>query len=902
LLFKSFSELKNNLIDLNNTVHNIKNYYAHLPTNDLQNQPEKLSDHVKLVNDTALKLVSLYELEYVINNIIKEICISLKCENSKTGDFVKELFLGSIHFHDFGKVNENFQVDRMQNAMFSRVKLLIGNKHSILSAFLFINVYLKKLEELKLNSEINTSIGGIICAFADTILKHHSKSIDVSDIEKDKCDELTRYLPMMGMNRYSQYWESILNQKKVFEEEIFVNLPDEEPFALYVLLKLNFSLLTAADYLATLSYQYNFTLPPETELNWFGVLSQNEKKQFYIRFKESTPYNRRATENNESKIDLLSLKGISNKNLNKLRNQMLLEVVSNIKANPDKKLFYLKAPTAAGKTNISIAATLEMLQQDEKLNKVFYVFPFTTLVSQTYKTIKDTLKLDENQIIQLHSRAEWHIKNSEEANDGIYHEWENHIDNLFVHYPFTLLSHIKFFDILKSNKKEINYLLHRMANSIVVIDELQSYSPKFWDHVNYFITHYSKIFNIRFLLMSATLPEIGRLTIIDSNEWVQLIERPELYFQNPNFSQRTTFDFSLLKYKFELENYEKLNQLADIVESKAEEYSKNNKGSVKVIIEFITKRSAGEFLKTVQRHPILKEYKILILTGTVLEPRRQEIITWLKDTRWMIDHPKVLLISTQVVEAGVDIDMDIGFKDTSLIDSDEQLAGRVNRNANNTGSVVYLFNLDGEGIVYKGDERLSVQRTLSANDKQKIYNLKNFDFLYDKIIEKLIKEKTTGLISRFRQYKEYLKKLHFREINREFQLIQDQTKSIFVPLSLPMSSFSNIEQEQLLKLKIFPEGEKISGKKIFQIYENIIKNRSSDFIRNRDYIHKIQSLLSKFTISVYPLTAETIKKQVRTEEEIEKHGYIYWADYSYYYSYETGLNFKNPLLEDSNFI
>jgi len=891
LLFKSFNELENDIVDLSGNVSNLDIYLAHLPAVNPEQAKEKLQVHILLVNKTALRLICIYKLEDVIDNLIKKILHLLNCDEQRVGNFIKELFLASIAFHDFGKLNENFQAERMQNSSFKKVKLLLGSHHSLLSAYLFLNYYLQKLEALKINYELANSLAGIICAFADPILKHHSPTLDIGDLEEDKCNELCRFLPMIGMNSNATYWSDILKEKKYFTQSILTK--GKEPFAIYALVKLNFSLLTAADYLATLCYQYNFPLPAETETSWYGILSSQNKKELYECFKNSTDYNEAALVDTELLGNILftDLQEFSKDNLNKLRSRMLAESVHNVRQHSTKKLFYLKAPTGAGKTNISLAVALEMLQQDEQLDKIFYVFPFTTLITQTYKSIKETLKLDESQIVQLHSKAEWHEKNVEENADGTYGtNWENHINNLFVQYPIVLLSHIRFFDILKSNRKESNYLLHRIANSIVIIDELQSYTPKFWEHVNYFLTHYSDVFNIRFILMSATLPEIGKLTIDNSAEWVQLLKQPNCYFQNPNFSKRVEFDFTLTENKLSGEKEQKLTALADFVVEKSEDYAIKNNGNVKAIIEFITKRSAGEFLEAINLDKKFSHYTILMLTGTILEPRRKEVVNWLKNKEWLNQHPKVLLISTQVVEAGVDIDMDIGFKDTSLLDSDEQLAGRVNRNADKAESVVHLFHLDGEGVVYKGDERLPIQRSLPNEEKQRIYKLKEFNLIYDKIIDKLIKEKTTGIIKRFGQYKEYLQKLNYRDVDWEFQLIEDnQTKSVFIPLSIPLNMISENEQKKLKSLNVFPNEGKISGKDIFKLYEDAIKNRKGDFIQNRDNLRQIQSLLSKFSISVYPQTAEAIKRQVRSEEEIERYGFIYWADYQGFYSYEEGL-------------
>src|SRR5690606_27921607 len=102
------------------------------------------------------------------------------------------------------------------------------------------------------------------------------------------------------------------------------------------------------------------------------------------------------------------------------------------------------------------------------------------------------------------------------------------------------------------------------------------------------------------------------------------------------------------------------------------------KGSVYTIIELIFKKTASEFYDLIRNNDFFDE--IFVLSGTILPHRRKYIVNFLKNK--INRTKKILLITTQVVESGVDIDMDLGFKDRSLIDSDEQLAGRINRNVN----------------------------------------------------------------------------------------------------------------------------------------------------------------------------------------------------------------------------
>lgn len=94
------------------------------------------------------------------------------------------------------------------------------------------------------------------------------------------------------------------------------------------------------------------------------------------------------------------------------------------------------------------------------------------------------------------------------------------------------------------------------------------------------------------------------------------------------------------------------------------------------MIEFIKKQSAMDFYNMFIEENEIDGLKIALMTGDDNIHERKKIINEVK-----AESGKILLIATQVVEAGVDIDMDIGYKDTSKIDSEEQFMGRINRSA-----------------------------------------------------------------------------------------------------------------------------------------------------------------------------------------------------------------------------
>ncbi len=510
-------------------------YWAHLPPDTesrKDDDPETLAEHCDLVNDYALRLCAAHHLEPVIDKLI-EASLSLNDglkQSAEVKGFLKTLFFNVVGFHDFGKVNENFQVLRMKNAKEFRENkesgLIPTYGHSFLGTYIFIAHHLEKLLDLELDPDAEASLTVFIYALSYPILCHHRPSlIDAeSDLQKAELarwfNELNRYLSLYQSSFDDEISDYFLGQE--FSHH-WNDYWDSSPssFPLYALIKLGFSLLTASDYLAT--HEYMSDAP--TEDSDLGVFSR-DRIQEIAEYLRSNGHNKVAYDALDShEFEFPADK--SRDNLNTLRKGMAVEVIRTVKVNLDGRLFYIEAPTGGGKTNLSMIAVMELLLADPKLNKVFYVFPFTTLITQTYEALRDTLNLQPDELVELHSKAGFHSKLSDEAQkDGEYgDEKKDFIDNLFALYSVTVLSHVKFFDVLKSNRKETNYLLHRLTNSVVVIDELQSYNPNIWDKMLYFISQYAEFFNIRFIVMSATLPKISALNIglTQKPEFVELL-------------------------------------------------------------------------------------------------------------------------------------------------------------------------------------------------------------------------------------------------------------------------------------------------------------------------------------------------------------------------------------------
>ncbi|MCF6173999.1 MAG: hypothetical protein L3J44_09520, partial [Campylobacteraceae bacterium] len=88
--------------------------------------------------------------------------------------------------------------------------------------------------------------------------------------------------------------------------------------------------------------------------------------------------------------------------------------------------------------------------------------------------------------------------------------------------------------------------------------------------------------------------------------------------------------------------------------------------------------------------------------------------------------------ATQVIEAGIDIDMDLGFKDISTLDSEEQFLGRINRSATKENAKVIFFDMDDANQIYKNDNRIPY--TLKTDIYRKILVDKDFEYFYKNVL------------------------------------------------------------------------------------------------------------------------------------------------------------------------
>ncbi|MCY6958356.1 CRISPR-associated helicase Cas3' [Clostridium brassicae] len=820
-------------VDLDKFIANSNKIYAHI----LNERKERLKEHIDLAVEYLYKIIESKKLDNVFlnfeNGLVNE--LSLKGKN-----FYREMLLNTIYMHDLGKINCNFQYVKMGNNEFKNAKGLSVNNtnHSMLSSLIYLNHYFNEIEghDVKEDRE-DLTIFMLLNAYI--ISKHHG-ALDSFDEFKEKLlddDGEGKRLYTDQLSIFNEvYKEQIIFNKEnkllmrifnVVEKSLARKEEENKEISIcfYIYERFLSSLLLACDYYSTSHFKN------QSEIKELGEIDDINK--FYDVFKNTEVYKSIRQYEKESYCKTNDFSNI--KNINILRNEMFLDAENSFLENLDNNIFYLEAPTGSGKSNVSLNLSFRIIEKCKDINKIFYVYPFNTLVEQNIKTMENIFESSSvmkdiaviNSVVPIKTKGkvikERRKKDADENEDSDVINYEEALlDRQFLHYPIVLTTHISIFNYLFGTSKDNLFPLAQMANSVVVLDEIQSYRNSIWKEIITFLKYYSELLNIKFIIMSATLPNLNKL--IDGDiETVTLIGDREKYFKNPIFKNRVVPDFSLL----EVEGNVKEQLLKHVIKT-----SKKIEGNI--LIEFIKKDTATKFFKDlIECRSELskgdKEKQIELMTGDDNSIERNIIINKIKNNK------NIILVATQVIEAGVDIDMDIGYKDISMLDSEEQFLGRINRSCKKLQCKVYFFDLDAASNIYKNDIRKEKNINLKSKDIRDILINKNFQDFYDYVLKELNKHASNLTDKNFNDFiKNSINKLNFKQIEERMKLIDERYE---------YSAFLN----RTLKLE---NGEILDGEKVWNDYISLLKGSSLDYAEQKVRLSEVKSKLNYFIYKV----------------------------------------------------
>lgn len=339
------------------------------------------------------------------------------------------------------------------------------------------------------------------------------------------------------------------------------------------------------------------------------------------------------------------------------------------KASGPQGIYTLTVPTGGGKTYSSIRYALHHAQK-HKLDRIIYIIPYTSIIEQNAQAIRDFLEVEGDQfpwVLEHHSNLEperqtWRDK-------LIAENWDA---------PIIFTTMVQFFDTLFSGGTRGARRMHQLSKSVLIFDEIQTLPIKcvhlYCNAINFLVSHAGTTA----LLCTATQPLLDKLKSPDKGQLVVPKEN--------ELVEDVAGLFDQLK-RVTVSNKVRLNDgwtEAELAELAVAEYTQ--KGSCLVIVN--TKKWAQQLHKAC-KDKVDKE-SLFHLSTSLCPAHRKKILERVRQR--LDDELPVLCISTQLIEAGVDVDFASVIRFLAGLDSIAQAAGRCNRNGKHQQGIVHVVN------------------------------------------------------------------------------------------------------------------------------------------------------------------------------------------------------------------
>ncbi|MEG2380384.1 MAG: CRISPR-associated helicase Cas3' [Oscillospiraceae bacterium] len=442
--------------------------------------------------------------------------------------------------------------------------------------------------------------------------------------------------------------------------------------------------------------------------------------------------------------------------LNKKRTEILKNCLNC--GNGERGMYTLTVPTGGGKTISSLAFALKHAVK-HGCSRIVYVIPYTSIIEQTAKIFRDIL--GKENVLEHHSNIDFDDLKDDEIVARLKLSTEN------WDAPIIVTTNVQFFESLYANKSSACRKLHNLANSVIIFDEAQMIPLPYLKPCVSAIELLVKNYGATAILCTATQPSLQKFFSDDCKITEICPDVEDLY----EFFKRTTIKHIGTKT---LEEVAVLmtehNQVLSIVNTKKdakELYMKLPEDERIHLSNFMT-----------------PSHKMLML---------KEIRNRLKDGK------ACRVVSTSLIEAGVDVDFPCVFREEAGLDSVVQAAGRCNREGDPTlgKKEVYVFESEAKppNIIEKNvsifHEVMEMFDDLSSLEAIKAY----FDGIhelskYGNGVDK------NGVIKAFNEGIDGCS-LPFEQVASKFRLIDDITKSVLIPIGDEAESLTNAIENAL---------------------------------------------------------------------------------------------------------
>ncbi len=372
----------------------------------------------------------------------------------------------------------------------------------------------------------------------------------------------------------------------------------------------------------------------------------------------------------------LSVSGFSlDSQISLIRNDISLKCLA--AAERLRGVYQLSVPTGGGKTLSSLRFALNHAEK-HSMDRIIYVIPYLSVLEQTAKNIKEALKYGENESFIL----EHHSNTAVPENDNEAQAYQLFTDRWSQ--PIIITTMVQFLESIYSEKSRELRKIHNMSNSILIFDEIQALPVKCIHLFNQAINFFYYFGKCSVLLCTATQPLLDK------------VDRPVKLSINSELISDTTDAFQKMKRTkiIDITNQRgySMEELRDFILKKLEDA-----GSCLVILN--TKNDAADLFQTVKDYMSEnseKKFKLIHLSTSMCPAHRLDVLEKIKCE---MESERILCISTQLIEAGVDISFACVVRAVAGLDSIAQAAGRCNRNGEETNCRdVYIINLADEDL------------------------------------------------------------------------------------------------------------------------------------------------------------------------------------------------------------
>ena len=752
--------------------------------------PEKpLQKHLENVANISKKQISKMRLNISHDLISKKMLIEIS------------FFIGM--FHDFGKATSFFQnyINGKRNkgpltshGFISAVicyHIILQKTGSVLwamTAYLIIKKHHGNLEKFSSDESDNINIAErqIKDLLSNNLMSLKEIYLDIVDIEK--------ILKNIDINNFSKTLEDIDD----FLDEHFDEYSDDHKIEWYFVINLLFSTLIDADKkdAARLTSDY-----------FNGNL--NEPVNDIFKYIEQC-----------RKID--PEKFNPEKPINKIRDQFLFDIKNNGEIKKGNYFYTITAPTGIGKTFgcLAFANILkEKLEEDE--GRIIYCLPYTSIIDQNFDEFEKIFKFGKKNkyeqrpvryLLKHHYLSMKNVKNRIGKEEYSYKDYLD--DKLFVESwesSMIVTTFVQFFHTVIGYKNSFLKKFHNIINSIVILDEVQNINPEYYYLLRKILAVLGEKFNTYFLLITATQP-----IILDSQTC-----RPVPLIKKQEYMEHNLFNRVVLKV------IKGPQYLKDFQNDFCAKFTGEN-----CLIVLNTKKAAVSLFQYIEKNTI--DYEIFCLT-TYLVPRdRKDKIAKIKNL--LKDKKQIIVVATQLIEAGVDVSFKYVFRDFGPLDSIIQVAGRCNRNREYglLGGFMTLIMLadDNDKLYHKYIYKPIIAQHAAQTLEKKKYENKDF----------------------YKLSESYFRKFDFKtEAEKLLAAIYDLNYDEKIELQTPISDFKLIQQYQEENIYILVSQGAQKSMERFIKYNAIISDKSISKKERGKFLFKIEALknnLKKYQVNL----------------------------------------------------